>query len=355
MPGPDSVPPDDPTTSFSYLSERDQALDQDRCFLCGVELDTVERTDEHIFPQWLLNDFDLFNEELNLPNETTIKYGSLKIPCCATCNNKWLSQIESDVSQAFRSGPDAVRDLDVGTLSLWMGKIYYGLLFKDSSLLLDRADPEKGPILDSEALRYLAELHHVLQVARRGVALHEDQLSSSIFVFNLQDPEEPLFRFDYRDTLAFPFLALRAGNVGVAACLLDWDSVRGMKFDLLSENSERTLHPTQFWELAAFCAHWRARLNRIPKYISMGGDGGPDQLITLPLGGMSSKPIFDEFDPRLFAELLAAFTCTPIELVWNPADEQIWTSLHDEKRAPLMVDVNEIPLIVPPGFVPPGA
>src|SRR4051794_24050423 len=107
------------------------ALDHDHCFLCGVELSSDNRSDEHVFPKWLLNEFDLWDERLNLLNGTTIPYRQLTIPCCLTCNTYWLSQIEEKVQKAFSAGADAVEALDRVALCLWLGKIYYGLLFKE--------------------------------------------------------------------------------------------------------------------------------------------------------------------------------------------------------------------------------
>src|SRR5262249_19009712 len=85
----------DPGEVFAYWPDRDRTLDWSRCFLCGVHLTKENRTDEHVFPQWMLRDFKLYDSEIELLNGTFIRYRALKIPCCSECNNYWLSQIES--------------------------------------------------------------------------------------------------------------------------------------------------------------------------------------------------------------------------------------------------------------------
>ncbi len=106
-----------------------------------------------------------------------------------------------------------------------MIKILYGLLFKDVALAADVREPHRDSILDGEALRHFTELHRVLQVARQRVDLVAGQIPASVMIFKTLEPETMELRFDYRDLLAPPFLAIRMGSVGIVACLLDWGAV----------------------------------------------------------------------------------------------------------------------------------
>jgi hypothetical protein len=335
--GDDAEGSDDWQEGFSYVDERDQALDHDRCFLCGADLRRVTRTDEHVFPNWLLRDFNLYEARLNLPNGTAIPYHALRIPCCEECNGGWLGPIETTMATAVRNGPEHVEAVDRITVVLWMIKIFYGLLFKDVALAADLRDPSGDRMLDSEVLRRFAELHRVLQVARRRVDLLAGQLPASLMIFKTLEPEAMELRFDYRDLIAPPFLAIRMGTVGIIACLLDWGAVAGSDLDQVALARELELHPTQFSEVAAICAYWLSRLNRVPKYMAVGRPGGSDQWITLPLGGMSGKPIFDEFEPELYGRLLAEFTGNDLERVWYPDTDELWSGLHTADGTPLQL------------------
>jgi|SRR5947209_7690681 len=341
----------DPSASFSYFVERDQALDHQRCFLCGADLTRVARTDEHVFPHWVLKDFGLYDERLTLPNQTTIPYRQLKIPCCDECNNVWLSRLETVVAGAVRAGHESVVALGGPKLATWMAKIFYGLLFKDLSLAADRVRPSGDKLIDEARLKSFAELHRVLQIARGRVELALDQAPASVFVFRTLDATDPRLRFDYRDLTVPPFLAIRLGKVGLVACLLDWGALAGAGVAQLDVARQLELHPVQFNEVAALCAHWHIRMNRSPKSLAIGGEGSPDQLITLPLGGMSSKPIFDEFDAELYAHLLSQFTGFPIERLWHTETEQLWTSLEAD-GSPLQLPSLEDYRIEPPPPAP---
>lgn len=98
------------------------------CFICGEEADT----EEHLFPKWLQNKYNLWNQKINLPNDTGITYKHLKIPCCAECNNVRLSGIETRIKD------DTADDVD---LWQWGAKIHYGLLKKHDFLEWDRRNP----------------------------------------------------------------------------------------------------------------------------------------------------------------------------------------------------------------------
>lgn len=105
--------------TVAYWPDRDHALDHEHCFLCGSVLTADTRSEEHVFPQWLQRDLDLWQQAITLLNGTTIPYASLKIPACRDCNSFWLGQVEDRVAEAFRAGPDEVARLDQTLLVLW--------------------------------------------------------------------------------------------------------------------------------------------------------------------------------------------------------------------------------------------
>jgi hypothetical protein len=104
------------------------------CTFCGRPAETVE----HVIPKWLQNHFDLFDQKLELWNGTTMPYRQGVVPACLRCNGKRFSPLENRI----REGRASQRDY-----YLWALKISYCLGHKDTSLLLDRANPDAGPLL----------------------------------------------------------------------------------------------------------------------------------------------------------------------------------------------------------------
>jgi hypothetical protein len=139
---------------YQHELTRKRRFGRSTCFLCSRPLRTKNRTDEHIFPKWLQNKFDLWNCNLSLINRTDIRYRQLRVPCCKDCNRVHLSKIEDKMKRAASMGPAAVTALDPIIPYLWMGKIYFGLLYLESLLPSDRRIKSK-PILPREALEEL--------------------------------------------------------------------------------------------------------------------------------------------------------------------------------------------------------
>lgn len=343
----------------AYWPTRDMALDHDHCFLCGVELTSQNRTDEHVFPRWLQRDYNLWNEQLTLLNRSTIRYRALTIPCCTECNEYWLSQVENQVAPAFRSGPDAVRALDRTVLGLWMAKIYYGIHFKELALPEDRRSPDGAPIVPAEYLARFSELHHVLQATRRRVRF--EGAPASIRIFGAQVPPQREHQFDYRDLRVAPFLGIRAGATVVLASLLDWGAMDGVVAGPFDAAEQLELHPVQFAEIAAFAAYMAMQFNREFAYLFR-NEGDHDVLkpviVEYADGPDPARPVFDQ--PRLAEEarVLAEFMGFELHEVYDAAAEQLWTTLRNQAGDPNTISLDLAPIgvrVAPPGWTPPPA
>src|SRR5262245_21851225 len=123
------------------------------CFLCGCRLGRKNRANEHVIPKWVQKKYKLANQQLHLLNGTTIPYRQLTIPCCFTCNNKHLEPLEKRMSRAVAAGASAVRTLDHHDLFLWLGKMFYGLLYRELFLPWDRAGKTRGKITNKQLLK----------------------------------------------------------------------------------------------------------------------------------------------------------------------------------------------------------
>jgi len=282
------------TMSFTY----------DRCFLCGHSL-TGKKGIEHIFPKWLQNRYSLWNQEIHLLNRSTIPYRKLTIPCCHTCNSVYLSSLENTIQLYHEKGfPEFVK-LDRIKIFQWIAKIFYGLLFKELSLLTDRSDLNYGTITSPDLLQELRTLHTFLQSIRmpfESVNFHP----WSIFLVETHTYGDKR-DFDYHDEIFILTFSIRLGEIGIIACLED----NGAQEELFSNYFDKfkgiKLHPTQFDELVAKVTYKAALMNRVPKYIMQlpKEEGQKVTVIASPLQGLSSKPIFDDWNQRDYAAYLA--------------------------------------------------
>lgn len=322
-------------TPPAYQGSRDQAFVKDKCFLCGTLLDEKNRTDEHVFPKWLLRRCELWNQKLTLQNRTLIPYAQVKIPCCFICNNIHLSPIEERVRQAFHAGPDAVRGLDRTDLFVWLSKIYYGLLFLELFLVADRTDPAAGNIMVPEWVAGFKMHHMLMQVARRVVSWPPSDFPASIFVFECQAPNDAQKSFDYGDSLYFPFLSIRVGNVGIVASLQDWGSMENtIEIPMFNVARQTPLHPQQWQQIHAMGFYMSSLFDRTPRHITL-ERGSHIEIVTLPIAGVSGKPLFREFVLEDYATVLARALQQPV------------SDIYDGTRVVDLIGIDDGPIVFP--------
>jgi hypothetical protein len=280
-----------------------QALDPTRCFLCGTDVDDPQRSREHVFPGWMQREFSLWDQELTLLNGTPIPYRRLFITCCKDCNTGVLSQLENEVRSAFLAGTDAVRRLDPERLFLWLGKFYYGLLFRDLTLAMDRSDPSLGMLMDPETLREVG-LHHLL-LRRLKDQVTWNEFPASIFVFEALSSSDKRWNFDYSDSLEQPFITMRCNTTYLAAFLQDFGAARNLDLSGLRQvdaANSLQLHQLQCLELDAIFHTLLKNHRPASTVVSREGDGW--RVIAMSRGGLSGRPPFEAWDDDLYVRVL---------------------------------------------------
>ena len=308
------------------------------CFLCGCRLGRKNRTNEHVIPKWVQKKFKLKDQKLNLLNGTTIPYRQLTIPCCRTCNNKHLQPIEKRMSRAADQGPKEVRALARHDVFIWLGKMFYGLLYRELFLPWDRAGNYNAKIT-SKALLKQYEMHHLFLQFVRLPMRFMGFFPASILIVNTHETDDPRMGWDFRDELRTMCIACRVGKVGFIGVLQDGGAQEPM-FQLL-KLARRKLHPIQFDEVIAKVTYKAMLFNRVPKYIIV--DGNPKTVIQAPLGGFSDKPIFDDWNQEHYAKILCQITGVPMEHLFHPPD-QVLTWLRNPDGSSTSMPLRKFPI-----------
>jgi hypothetical protein len=287
------------------------------CFLCGCKLTPKNRTEEHVFPKWLQRKFKLWDHRLTLLNQTKISYRLLTIPACKECNGKYLSPLENQMRRALEGGVAGVKALSKSILFFWLGKILYGLLYREHLLPLKRAEARNRPIVPREALRRF-KLHHYFLQGCRVPMVFETGLPASMLIVHTQAPRRLEFQFDFRDAPLLLLVSIRIGKVGILATLQDggalstvsgWDKFKTFRF-----------HPDQFKELTAQFFYQARLINRTPKFMITEQEG-VIHVIQAGLAGLSAKPIFDPWVQGDYARILSDFMGIPLADLNVPPDK----------------------------------
>jgi len=116
--------------------------------------------------------------------------------------------------------------------------------------------------------------------------------------------------FDYCDGLELMTFAIRMGEISIIVCFEDNGTQKLAVSDIYERIREIPLHPVQFDELVAKVMYSEYLRNRTPKYITIQPENGNENedeeavVISLPLGGMSSKPIYNQWKQKEYATFL---------------------------------------------------
>jgi hypothetical protein len=302
-------------------------FDAETCFLCARRLEPLGPTAEHVIPRWAQKRFDLWDQTIKLLNGTHIPYRYLTVPCCDECNKYRLHPIEDSVLAAVENGAEAVKALGNRVLWLWLGKIIYGLLYRELLLPFDRRDPTKGTIINDSLLREY-ETHLILLQQARGKLETVDFVPGSIFIFNCQQPQTALKQWDLLDNIDSLFIGVRMGRVGIVGSLCD-GGAQSMSSVFPDEVFRMQLHPMQFREVCATVAYRASTATRIPHLLTV--EGTPHKTYQLPLMGYSLKPLFETWEPAVYAKFLAAYLGYKYDDVFFPPDKVLTFMVNSDR------------------------
>ena len=318
-----------------------QHVGQTLCFLCGKRLTHSNRSDEHVFPKWLQTRYNLWDQKLVLLNGTDISYKDLKIPCCWTCNTKYLSRIETAVNNASLKGPEALRSLSHRTLFIWLAKIMYGILYKEGLLRRNRAVKRSGRIVPRATLESIKMHHYFLQSVRLPMRF-VDFFPASIFIFHLQKSNNLEEQFDFKDLPEHLGIAIQFGSLGIIAILQDGGSQEKCFSSFFRRYYRFPLHPVQFIELISMIFYRATLFNRTPKYMVLESVRTLN-VMQLPLQGFSLKPIYNDWEQNVYAKYLSFYTKQPISTLFSPPDKVMsWLNCPNGKTRRL--DLKIYPL-----------
>lgn len=290
----------------NYNPFDDMTFSYNQCFMCGESLNDDNRSDEHVFPRWLQNEFDLWNQTLVLLNRTEIPYRSLTIPCCRECNNEHLNKkVEKKIEEAVKLGYDAFVKLDEELIFKWLVKISYGMLFKELSLKMELKNPISRRIIEPEELKDYKMLHTFLQTIRYDTTFIGKK-PWSILIFKIKDISSKKL-YDAQDLIITHNYFMQLGDIGIVSNLQDNGVQKEFFIEHMKEYLNIELHPIQFREICAKIHYKSFLMNELPYYTFVIPEERTDMTI---FSHELSGYVFDDWNMEEYAKLL--------EWYWKP-------------------------------------
>jgi hypothetical protein len=289
------------------------------CFLTGQTLSSQEEKIQ-VFPQWLMSLYELEDKPFKLLDESMATYKDIKLPCSAAINETYLEPLEAELAAAFNGGYEAVKVIDELKLFQWAGKLLYGIIFNEiqAGIRQQYAQGEEFNISQS-IIHKFSNLHLMLQSINLPVFFEEFK-PYSIFLFKVDNDEK---EFGYRDEINTLTLALRIKDFGLIICFQDNGANGQYHRETIEKINNQTLHPIQFEEFSGKVFYSAYLFNRLPEYNLLPVN---DELFieAMPLRGMSSKPLFDNWLNKIYGQVLENFWKNwgflLLEIIKNPEE-----------------------------------
>jgi hypothetical protein len=303
------------------------------CFLSGEKLQSTEE-EIHVFPLWLMQEYELQDKPFKLLDESMSTYSHMKLPCSAEINELFVDPLEQEIKTAFLSGYDSVKQLSELKLFQWIGKMVYGILFNEIRIGMIQQKAKGEEFIFSQSLVHkFGNLHLMLQTLSQPIEF-EGNLPWSIRVYKIEAKQD---LFNYRDEINTLTYSLAMKDFGIIACLQDNGTNAIYHKDILAKINNNPLHPAQFEEICARFFYSNYLFNRLPEYTVMPTEESVF-IDAMPLRGMSNKPLFDIWQNKTFAQVLENF--------WKPWGILLFEILKDPEN-PLSYLLNENNELIP--------
>jgi hypothetical protein len=289
------------------------------CFLTGQTLSSEDEKIQ-VFPQWLMRMYDLEEKPFKLLDESMATYKDIKLPCSAAVNETFLEPLEAEISAAFNSGYEVVKALDELKIFQWAGKLLYGIIFNEIQVGIRQQYAQGEEFNISKAIIHkFSNLHLMLQSINLPV-FFEDFKPYSIFLFKVDNNEQ---EFGYRDEINTLTFALRIKDFGLIICFQDNGANRRYHQETLDKIGDNTLHPIQFEEFSGRVFYSNYLFNRLPEY-NLLPVAEELYIEAMPLRGISSKPLFDNWVNKTYGQVLENFWKNwgflLLEIIKNPEE-----------------------------------
>ncbi|HET8830315.1 MAG TPA: hypothetical protein VFM79_13295 [Pelobium sp.] len=283
-----------------YHPFKKMSFDNSHCFLSGEIL--KDQVPLPVFADWLSEGYQLKDMPFKMLDESMLSYADLVLPCSDIVREK-LSDLERTIQEAFEKGYEAVKNLDEDLLFLWVAKTVYGVIFKEIQVAIKQQNTyAEGFNMSQGLIHKFGMLHSMLQKINQPVVF-EGFKPYSLFVCPVINEEN---EFAYRDEINTLSFSLRMKNFGILICLQDNGANKKYHEELWNKIAGKTLHPIQFEELCAKLFYSAYLFNRLPEYHIIPTN---DQIFieAMPLQGMNAKPIFDDWQFKIYGQVLENF------------------------------------------------
>lgn len=241
-----------PLNSYE-LSQMDNRFSTE-CVMCRNKLNKDTRTQEHIYPKWLQERYNLYNEFITLPNGSNTPYRQLTVPCCKECNGGIMSEWEKQIQQASAEGYDSFIKLNEEVIVWWLMKLYYSKLIKELTYRENIKDPNSPMMLTDEQMKEYNTIYYYMSELIKGIKFNTPK-PYELYIYRTFSDKH----FDYIDDILRHVVYVQLSDI-LIVCAFDSFSFFNIQYQREIEklNDMEIIHPFQALELFSKIVYYKS-------------------------------------------------------------------------------------------------
>lgn len=262
------------TLFFGYEDFSSKIVNGGHCFICGTSPNEKRFNNEHVIPDWILRGYQLYGDQIRLPNNTYLKYGSYTVPCCEQCNTELSISFEVPISKLIKKGyASAIKELKsdksmVDKLFQWMCLLFFKTHLKDTRLLMERNRlRQAGKIGDYHSWGDIHHIHCMSRAFFTSAEVDDNVYGSLIVLPALHHEGQQSDLFDYMDNLPGSTVMIRLDEICIFAVLNDSKLCQSL-FHKYTERISGPLAAIQLREIFCHLVFLNTNLKTKPVYHS---------------------------------------------------------------------------------------
>ncbi|MCO5248450.1 MAG: hypothetical protein M9887_05835 [Chitinophagales bacterium] len=265
------------------------------CFLTGEEVDMLGGQYIQVFPQWLVDRYDLDKQMVAMLGGNRVSYGEMHLPASPKVI-KTIQAFDALTEKAFTEGYEAVKKMPELVLFQWMARILYGVLYYDIIYAIQIGrQTEKEFKLSGLMSQKVKNIHLALQSL--VLPIHFDNFTPWTIKVNPVKYSKDIF--NYKDEARKLNFCIAINGFGIAACMQDNGEVGKFLKETLSKVGDHLLHPAQFEELYGKFLYANYIMREPLDYQIIQEQ---DQIILQYIP--QEEPLFAEWKEELYAQVL---------------------------------------------------
>lgn len=311
-----------------------------KCLLTGKPIQS-ENEIVNLFPDWMMEKFNLHQKTITFLSGNLIEYQNLKVPISNEAQTKGLAYLERTAKDLLNAGHEGVKWIKPEMLYNWLAYLYYGILYYEIYLAKENLNKKNEFLFEPEYTNRFQILHLILQGIVRKVEFYEF-VPESIVAFKTHEYESK-FNFDLKININTFSLGLRLGDLGLIACLLDNGIQKKFFENYFEKFAYQILHPIQFDEMYSKVVYKAYLMNLPYEYgISLPDDENESILISLRIPDeQKDTPVFMEWKNEIYAQILKnhlkPYKIPNLKILEN---NEVITFLEKEDGATIQMDKN---------------